>query len=316
MTFQYMTRFALSVILVSIGLISCSKEESIPINDYKTENIVIVVMDGARYSETWNSPQNIPKLAEEMSKHGIVCDHFYNNGRTFTVPGHTAITTGNYQEINNNGSEIPKSPSLFQYWLKSNNKDSTSAWIISSKDKLEVLSNCDAPEWRNQYNPSTNCGVSGLGSGYRTDSITFSKSIDILTSYHPQIVLINFREPDYSGHKNDWDNYLKGIKDVDEYIYQLWNFLETDALYRDKTTLFVTNDHGRHLDNVADGFVSHGDNCLGCRHIGLFAFGPDFKKGFTSETSRGLIDISSTAAELMHLDIPSGRGDIMIELFK
>ena len=309
-------RLLYSLIVISIGFIACSKEEPTPINNYKTENIVVIVMDGARYSETWDIPENIPNLSNEMSKYGIVCSQFYNNGPTFTVPGHTAITTGIYQEIDNGGLDIPEAPSIFQYWLKSNDKDSSTSWIISSKDKLEVLANCQAFLWKDQYNPSTDCGISGLGSGYRNDSITYMKTLSILSDQHPQMVLINFREPDYSGHSNDWDKYIKGINDVDTYIFKLWDFFQTDPFYKDKTTLFVTNDHGRHLDHIADGFVSHGDKCMGCKHIGLFAFGPDFKSGYVSETPRELIDISSTAAALLKLDMPSGNGKIMHELFK
>ena len=53
-------RLVYFLILISFGFISCSKEEPAPINNYKTENIVVIVMDGARYSETWDIPENIP----------------------------------------------------------------------------------------------------------------------------------------------------------------------------------------------------------------------------------------------------------------
>ena len=38
------------------------------------------------------------------------------------------------------------------------------------------------------------------------------------------------------------------------------------AFYKDKTTLIVSNDHGRHIDSKG-GFQNHGDDCAGCRHI-------------------------------------------------
>ena len=275
-------------------------------------------MDGPRYSETWgdSTHQYIPRLANQLSSSGIVYTKFYNEGPTYTNAGHTAITTGNYQEINNTGLELPQNPSIFQYLLQTSIKDSSDAFVIASKDKLEILANCLDPVWQNRFNPSTNCGINGLGSGYRNDSITFERSKEILTAHHPRLVLINFREPDFSGHTKNWANYSNGIKEVDEYIYQLVKYIENDVVYKDKTTYFVTNDHGRHLDDISIGFSGHGDDCEGCRHINLFAFGPDFKKGDIFQTKRELIDISSTTAELLDIQMPSGKGQIMFELFE
>ena len=286
--------------------------------EYATENVVIIIMDGPRYSETWgdSTHQYIPRLANQLSSYGIVYTNFYNEGPTYTNAGHTAITTGNYQEINNNGMELPQYPSIFQYLLKTSKKDSTAAFVVASKDKLEILANCLDPNWRDRFNPSIDCGINGLGSGYRNDSITFKRAKEILTAHHPQIVLINFREPDYSGHTSNWDDYSNGIKEVDEYIYQLIKYIENDVVYNDKTTYFITNDHGRHLDDISVGFSGHGDDCEGCRHINLFAYGPDFKKGHIVETKRELVDISATIAELLDFQIPTSNGQIMNELFE
>jgi len=270
-----------TLFLIVIIITSCERDSPIHFS-YETKNVIVIVIDGARYSETWGDPshQYVPRVANQLSNYGIIHTQFYNNGPTYTNAGHTAITTGNYQEINNGGTEIPQYPSIFQHWLQTYTKDSAAAWVITSKDKLEVLSDCKEPEWSGKHNPSTNCGINGLGlgSGYRDDSLTYDKVIDILSAYHPQLVLINFREPDYSAHGNSWSNYTKGILDTDEYTYKLWDFIENDSFYKGSTTLFVTNDHGRHLDSIGNGFIGHGDNCEGCRHINLLAYGPDFKQ--------------------------------------
>ena len=136
-----------------------------------------------------------------------------------------------------------------------------------------------------------------------------------MDSIHPNFVLINFREPDYSGHKNDWYGYLYGIQNSDNYIYNIWKFIESNPHYKGNTTLMVTNDHGRHLDGISDGFKSHGDNCEGCRHINFYATGPDFKQNIICNKKRELIDVSATISELLNFELPDGNGKVMKELF-
>lgn len=311
------------ILLMTFLLLACNKDDDTKtvVSDttsYKTKNVIVVVIDGPRLSETWDEPtrKHIPKQSGKMLQEGVFYSNFRNEGATYTTPGHTAITTGVYQQIDNSGDELPNQPSFMQYWREKYNTESSKSWLIASKDKLEVLSNCKNPEWKDQFKPATDCGVNGNGTGYRPDFITYEKTLDILSQDHPQLVLINFREPDYSGHGNDWDGYLKGISNTDEFVYQIWNFIKSDPFYKDETTLFITNDHGRHLDGVFDGFVSHGDSCEGCRQISLYAYGPDFKQNHIENIAREQIDISVTVGELLGFEMPTSQGKVMLELFK
>jgi len=316
---QKVKRFLLFCFVIPLLVASCAKDK-IETGNYQTEHVIIIVIDGARYSETWgdNTHQYIPKLANELAQTGVINTHFYNNGTTSTVPGHTAMTTGRYENIDNVGAELPQYPSIFQYWRSKFNKDPNKSWVIASKGKLEVLSDCANPDWNGKYNPLTNCGIHalGAGSGYRHDSITYKKAISILSSYHPDLAIITFREPDFSAHSNSWLNYTQGIQSTDYYLYQLISFIESDPVYAGKTTVFVTNDHGRHLNSVSSGFISHGDECEGCRHINFFAYGPDFKQDTIISSQRELIDIPATIAELLHFHMPYGNGKVMHELFE
>lgn len=316
--------YSFLILALLANAINCSKKSDttevvpvpVPEPQYKTQNVVIVVVDGPRYTETWGDSLHryIPKRYE-MLQQGVLCNSFFNYGTTATVPGHIAITTGHYQKIANDGTAYPDKPSMFQHWLKTSEKDSSKAWVITTKDKLEVLSDCTDPEWQGKYRPMRDCGVAGLGTGYRGDRVTFNNATAILNANHPELVLINFKQPDMAGHAKDSTGYIKGIVDTDEYIFQLWQQLQSDEFYKDKTTMIVTNDHGRHTAGHLDGFVSHGDDCEGCRHIEMFAMGPDFKKNYISETRYEQIDIASTVAELMNLEMPNANGKIISDIF-
>ena len=120
-----------------------------------TENVIILIIDGPRYSDTWEALGTplIP-YRKQLLKSGFFCASFYNNGTTTTTPGHTAICTGVYQSINNSGSEIPMYPSFMQAWRKYSGKPAEKAWIVASKDKLAVLNNCKDIKWQNHYQPT------------------------------------------------------------------------------------------------------------------------------------------------------------------
>jgi hypothetical protein len=312
--------FLLKSVAISsfLFLTTCTSDK---VGDYnlKTKYVFVIVVDGPRYSETWGDASHfyIPRMHEYMASQGVVNTQFFNNGQTYTVPGHTAIASGNYQNMDNSGLDLPTHPTIFQLWLKSTGNSANLAWLVTSKDKLQVLANCSDPSWYNKFMASTNCGVNGagLGSGYREDSLTNIALMNVISTNHPHLLLVNFREPDFSGHQSNWSNYLKGIKDTDEYVYQIWKLIQTDPFYKDKTSLFVTNDHGRHLDTISGGYPAHGDDCEGCRHINFYAFGPDFKKNKIISTPRELIDISATIAAMLRFDKTSFSGEVMTELF-
>ena len=305
-------------LVVLFAFINCIPAPQESLSPYKTKNVIIIVVDGPRYTETWgdSSHKYIPHMAKDMAKEGVVFTNFYNNGPTYTNSGHSTLSTGYRQEIDNKGKELPKYPSIFQYYLKKTGKDKKSAWIITTKDKLEILSNTQDSVWKDTYRPSTDCGVSGLGSDYREDSVTFKNAVNVLKTQHPNLLLINFKEPDASGHANNWNAYLKGITDTDTYVWELWKLINSDPEYKGNTTLFVTNDHGRHLDNVKDGFVNHGCPCEGCQHINLYAYGPDFKKNLIVKDNYYQQDVSATAAQLLDVQMPHSEGKPIEALYK
>jgi hypothetical protein len=294
------------------------RESFTVIKGYETQYVFVLVIDGPRMSETFgdSTHQYIPNLSNVLAPQGVLLKNFRNNGVTHTNPGHTAIATGVYQRLKNNGEELPKNPSMFQYFLKEKGLDSTNAWVIASKGKLNVLGNTGDRKWKNVHTPSLYCGVNGAGMGYAGDNDTWKAAQNILTKYHPKLVLINLLEVDVKGHQNKWEEYLVALKNTDQKALELWNFIQSDSIYKDKTTLFITNDHGRHPDGHKDGFVSHGDNCEGCRSIYLIALGPDFKKNVQLPNAYEQLDISKTIAQMLNFEFPVSKGEVMWDLFK
>ena len=315
MKFLISTFFGI-LLIFSLSLVSCQDDFTIQ-RKYETEYVVLLIVDGPRHTETWGEPNRtyIPYRSQLLSE-GVLVDNFRNNGVTFTSPGHASMVTGTYQNIANNGSELPTKPTLFQYLRKQNSWNDNQLALVTSKDKLHVLRNSSFSGYQDLYLASFNCGVNSNGTGgYRNDSITFEIAKQTLQNNHPYFTLISFKEPDVAGHLNDSAGYYNGIVKTDFYVNEIWNQIQADPIMAGKTTLIVTNDHGRHLDN-AGGYVNHGDGCEGCRRIEFFALSPDFKQNYISTKNYEQIDIAHTIAELFHIKIKEGDGEVMWDLFK
>jgi hypothetical protein len=308
---------AISSFSISTADDTTSTQASLKRRAYKTKHVIVLIIDGPRWTETFGdtSCSNIPRMGKEMIHEGVLFTNFRNNGVTETNSGHTAIVTGVYDKVSNNGKEIPKNPSMFQYYLKASQSDRNEAWIVASKGKLEILGNCKNKTWWNTYMPYTYCGPNGNSAEYVGDKFTFARVKEVIDLHTPNLMLINLLEADVRCHENKWDEYLKALKNCDNYAYELWNYIQDNPEMKNSTTLLITNDHGRHLDGRRTGFVNHGDGCEGCRHISLLAIGPDFKKDVIVREEGELIDLSKTISQLLGFDMPTTKGRVLTELF-
>src|SRR5687767_14558159 len=115
--------FRIFLIISALPLLTSCKNNEIaatkPIN-YATKNVVIVVIDGPRYSETWGYYNHalIPNLANNLASVGVINNRYFCEGPTYSNDGQTAIMTGVHQEINNSGKEFPRNPSFMQIWVQ------------------------------------------------------------------------------------------------------------------------------------------------------------------------------------------------------
>lgn len=287
-------------------------------NRFQTEHVVILVIDGPRYVDTYGSSEanRIPFLRDSLLPQGVFMNRFYNNGATFTVSGHASITTGRYQHLKNNGLEFPTVEGIFNAAQEQGKISKDEAWIVSSKGKLNVLATNRKKDIPTEFLPNTYCGIDGKDVGYASDVKTMEKVSEVLKRNSPKLMLINLLDVDVAGHANDWNKYIKGIQTTDSLAYVIWKKIQMNPKMKDKTTLFITNDHGRHKDGHKQGFKEHGDKCSGCKHISLVALGPDFKQGFTLDEKAEMIDIAPTAAQLLGIQMNKAKGVVLMDLFK
>lgn len=291
------------------GVSGCENDPLAP--KYNTKHTIIIVVDGPRWSETWGNPQHtfIPYRDTSIRPHSRFFSFCYNDGETVTNSGHTAITTGVYESLENSGQELPTLPGIFHYYRKFTGALPEKTWVVASKDKLNILAGSKDTTVM-QYAPRYDCGVNGPGSGYRDDTITCRLALNVLRTHQPDLMLINFKEPDASGHTGVWPLYISGVRSSDSLVHVIWNYVRNSPYYKHNTTIIITNDHGRHTDGNQDGFRSHGDNCEGCKHIELLIAGPDVTPG-VEQKRVSQNDIARTVATLMGFRMPTGHGKFL-----
>jgi hypothetical protein len=266
--------------------------------------VIIVVIDGARYSETFGSDgKYIPHMYNDLAPQGTVFTNFRiaDEGITSTNPGQASILTGTWQLIKNDGSERPNKPTIFEYFRKELSAETTDCFIIAGKKKQDALAYSTFNGYGSHYGASTSCFDGD-------DNNVYDSLFTILDKNHPRLMLVNLPSTDKTGHSGVWDDYVNALKNADKLIYQLWQKIQNDAFYKNNTTLFVTNDHGRHTDNFKD----HGDDCDGCEHIMLLAIGKNIPKGQKNSELHQQIDIAGTTGWLLDFKTIYSEG---IELF-
>ena len=124
----------------------------------------------------------------------------------------------------------------------------------ASKGKLNVLADSKNKTWQKETKPTSFCGPKGDVLRYGPDSETIKMVKDTVSSQHPpHLLLVNLLGVDTWGHGNNWNKYLENIRLTDRYALDLWNTIQSNPILKDKTTLFITNDHGRHLDGIKEG---------------------------------------------------------------
>ena len=127
----------------------------------------------------------------------------------------------------------------------------------------------------------------------------------------PVILIVDFAYSDYAGHTAATiDGYKDAVKSCDETMMKLWEGVQANPDLRDCTTVFFTNDHGRHTN---DWRAHGGDNCDGCQHIMLLALGPDIKRDTVVDGEALQIDMAPTAGELLGLQTPLAMGRVLTE---
>jgi hypothetical protein len=274
------------------------------------DHVVIVTIDGPRASECLDGDgrKNFAKLWGTIAPRGASSSTFENDGVTKTCPGHASILTGTRQQIPNDGSVPPTRPTIFERYRAATGAGPESCWFVASKGKISALRASSAPGFGEALGASVDAPALPL----RPDAETADAAIRILREKRPAITMVALAAPDIYGHMGMFPEYVEAIRRADALVARLWTEIEFDPALGGRTALFVTSDHGRHLDEKG-GFQDHGCDCAGCRRIPFFAIGAGIRPGVALAGGRQ-VDIAPTVARLLGFPMPEVEGRVLEEI--
>ena len=105
------------------------------------------------------------------------------------------------------------------------------------------------------------------------DSLQQVPLLDYVRANHPKVLFVGYGEADNWAHSGRYDLVLHSAHDIDHFVEQLWNTMQSMPTYRDQTTFIITADHGR--GSGLTEWKDHGAEQKGSENIWIAVIGPD-----------------------------------------
>jgi len=105
------------------------------------------------------------------------------------------------------------------------------------------------------------------------DIFTHTEAMYYLKTQKPKVLYISYGETDEWAHEGKYYDYLNAAHQVDQWIKEIWEYIQNTPQYKDKTALFITVDHGRGDKNKTQ-WTSHNAKIEDAHEIWFAVMGP------------------------------------------
>lgn len=138
--------------------------------------------------------------------------------------------------------------------------------------------------------------------GVRLDAFTHHFAKEYIQKNQPRVVYIAYGETDDFAHNGNYQAYLKSAHQTDQFIKELWDYVQQHPQYKNKITFLITTDHGRGTV-PKETWKSHGTEIEGADQIWFAVIGPDTPAlGVVESGQYYQNQIAKTAATLLGYD--------------
>jgi hypothetical protein len=131
----------------------------------------------------------------------------------------------------------------------------------------------------------------------------------VMKQFAPSLVWITLHDMDVA-HTGAYSLYLEGIRRSDRLCAEIWQAIEGDPEYKDKTTLLILPDFGRDSDlsPAGNGFQHHRTGDPLSRTTWMMALGPGVRQNVTVDRALDSLDLVPTIGALMDFATPRAVG--------
>jgi Sulfatase len=214
------------------------------------------------------------------------------NRRVFSYPGYNEILTGHADDAIDSNDKIPNRNVTVLEWVNRQKGFNGRVAAFGSWDVFPYIIN---EERSGVY---VNAGFESVPDSIATseeqilnmlqqeiprrwgtvrfDAFTHNFAMEYLKKKRPRLLYIAYGETDDFAHDGEYDSYLRAANRTDAFIREIWNWVQNDPEYRDRTTLVITTDHGRGFE---DKWIGHGIDWAGADAIWMAVIGPKTPPG-------------------------------------
>jgi hypothetical protein len=131
------------------------------------------------------------------------------------------------------------------------------------------------------------------------DELTFFMTREIMRKFAPSLLVTVFSDVE-AAHFGSYAMHLSGIRTADRLAYELWQEVQANPDYRDKTTLVILPEFGRDPDGSStNGFFNHRADDDSTRDSWMMAMGSGVNRRGVVERPIRHIDLCPTLAGLL-----------------
>lgn len=106
------------------------------------------------------------------------------------------------------------------------------------------------------------------------DVFTQYEAMEYLKTKKPKVLYIAYGETDEWAHAGSYKSYLEAAHQFDAWLKDIWTYIQSDPQYQNKTSMFITTDHGRG-NKIRDQWTGHGSDITDAHEIWFSVMGPD-----------------------------------------
>ncbi len=145
------------------------------------------------------------------------------------------------------------------------------------------------------------------------DELSLFITRQLMREVAPSLILLTLHDMDVA-HSGAFSLYIDAIQRADRLVAELWQEVQANAEYADRTTLLLLPDFGRDADGEASGFQHHRTGGAIARTTWMLALGRGAQAGRIVERPLESIDVVPTAGAMLGFATPFANGRLVPEL--